>query len=64
MQNMLEKKMLDQVYNYLDGTIYSMVKCFKTRKLREINFLSVLSRNRKKNKKVCKKRKAATFDDF
>ena len=68
----MEKKMVEQGYNYLDGPIYSMAEFlksmaefFETRiKSLEKSFLpSVPSRNKKKSKKWSKKRKAVTFND-
>ena len=53
--------MVEQGYNYIDGSIHSMAEFFETRI--EIIPPSVPSRNYKKNKKGSKKRKSVTFSD-
>ena len=67
MSNIWEKKMVEQVYNYLDGAIHSMAEFFETRiENLEKSIPSapnVLSRNNRKSKKQSKKRKAVTFND-
>ena len=65
MSNTWIKKMVEQGYNYLDDPIYSMSEFFKTKieNLEKTIPPSVLSRNRKKSKKVSTKKKGVTFND-
>ena len=65
MPNIWKKKMVEQGYNYLVGSIHSMAEFFETRieNLEKSIPLSVRSRNRKKSKKGSKKRKGVIFDD-
>ena len=55
----------EQGYNYLDGSIHSMVDFFEPRieNLEKSIPPSAPSRESKKNKKGSKKRKAVTFDN-
>ena len=58
--------MVEQGYNYLDGSIHSMAEFFETRieNLEKSTPSSVPSRNKKKSKKRSKKRKLVTFRYF
>ena len=66
MLNKCEKKVVEQGYNYIDDPIDFMVEFFETRieNLEKIISPSVSSRNRNKNKKGSKIRRAATFVNF
>ena len=65
MLNMWKKKMVEQRYNYLDVPIHSKLEFFEIwiENVEKSIPPSVNLRNRKKNKKDSKKRKAVTFDD-
>ena len=63
--NQWEKKMVEQGYNNLGGSIHSMEEFFETRieNLEKSIPPSVTSRNNKRSKKGSKKRKAVTFNN-
>ena len=65
MPNTRKKKMVEQLYNYLDGSIHSMAEFFEMRveNLEKSIPTSFPLRNNKRSKKGSKKKKLVTFDD-
>ena len=65
MPNIWKKKIVEQGNNYLDGPVHFMAKFFEKRKknLEKSIPPTVLTRNKRKSKKGCKKRKSTNFND-